>query len=63
MNILSKKIKDIIYQTNGMILLSIFDSIIRNRNDVRIIILGNAVEGIEYSPLFSFFGLSLPYRK
>lgn len=44
-----------------MILLSIFDSIIRNRNDVRIIILGNAVEGIEYSPLFSFFGLSLPY--
>lgn len=45
----------------GMILMSIFDSIIRNRNDVRIIILGNAVEGIEYSPLFSFFGLSLPY--
>ena len=48
---------------NGMILLSIFDSIIRNRNDVLIIILGNAVEGIEYSPLFSFFELSLPYRK
>lgn len=46
---------------NGMILLSIFDSIIRNRNDVRIFIIGNAVQGIEYSPLFSFFDLSLPY--
>lgn len=45
----------------GMILLSIFDSIIRNRNDVRIFIIGNAVQGIEYSPLFSFFDLSLPY--
>jgi len=22
----------------------------------------NAVEGIEFSPLFSFFGLSLPYN-
>lgn len=46
----------------GMILLGIFDSIIRNRSDVRIFILGNAVEGIEYSPLFSFFNLSMPYN-
>ena len=40
----------------------ILDSIIRNRNDVKIFILGNAVEGIEYSPLFSFFDLSLPFN-
>ena len=46
----------------GMILMGIFDSIIRNRSDVKIFILGNAVEGIEYSPLFSFFGLSLPFN-
>lgn len=42
--------------------MNIFDSIIRNRNDVKIFILGNAVEGIEYSPLFTFFNLSLPYN-
>ena len=42
-------------------LCGILDSIIRNRNDVKIFILGNAVEGIEYSPLFSFFDLSLPF--
>lgn len=48
--------------SEGMILMSIFDSIIRNRNDVKIFILGNAVEGIEYCPLFSFFNLSLPYN-
>lgn len=46
----------------GMILMGIFDSIIRNRSDVRIFILGNAVEGIEYSPLFTFFDLSMPYN-
>lgn len=46
----------------GMILMNIFDSIIRNRNDVKIFILGNAVEGIEYCPLFSFFDLTLPYN-
>ena len=46
----------------GMILMSIFDSVIRNRSDVRIFILGNAVESIEYSPLFSFFDLKLPYN-
>ena len=46
----------------GMILLGIFDSIIRNRSDVKIFILGNAVEGIEYSPLFSFFDLTMPYN-
>lgn len=47
----------------AMIILGIFDSIIRNRSDVKIFILGNAVEGVEYSPLFSFFNLSLPYGK
>ena len=46
----------------GMILAGILDSIIRNRNDVRIFILGNAVEGIEFSPLFAFFDLTLPYN-
>ena len=47
----------------GMILLGMFDSIIRNRSNVKIFILGNAVEGLEYSPLFMFFDLKLPYRK
>lgn len=47
----------------GMILLGMFDSIIRNRSDVKIFILGNAVEGLEYSPLFMFFDLHLPYGK
>ena len=46
----------------GMILMGIFDSILRNRGDVRIFILGNAVEGIEYSPLFAFFDLQMPYN-
>ena len=47
----------------GMILLGMFDSIIRNRSNVKIFILGNAVEGLEYSPLFMFFDLKLPYGK
>ena len=46
----------------GMLLLGLFDSILRNRSDVRIFILGNATEGIEYCPLFTFFDLSLPYN-
>lgn len=46
----------------GMILMSILDSVLRNRSDIRIFILCNAVDDIEYSPLFSFFGLTLPYR-
>ena len=50
-------------QNEGMILMGIIDSIIRNRSDIKIFILGNAVEGIEYSPLFTFFDLSLPYGK
>lgn len=50
-------------KNEGMILLGIIDSIIRNRSDIKIFILGNAVEGIEYSPLFTFFDLSLPYNK
>ena len=49
----------------GMILLGMFDSIIRNKSasEVKIFILGNAVEGLEYSPLFMFFDLKLPYGK
>lgn len=47
---------------NGMILMGILDSVLRNRSDVKIFILGNAVEGIEYSPLFSFFDLTMPYN-
>ena len=46
----------------AMVILGIIDSIIRNRSDIKIFILGNAVEGLEYSPLFSFFNLSLPYN-
>jgi len=46
----------------SMIILGMFDSIIRNRNDVKIFILGNATEGIEFSPLFMFFELELPYN-
>lgn len=46
----------------GMVLLGIIDSIIRNRSNIRIFILGNAVNDLEYSPLFTFFDLSLPYN-
>lgn len=46
----------------GMILAGIFDSIIRNRSNVKIFVLMNAVEGLEFSPLFTFFGLKLPYN-
>ena len=44
-----------------MIIASILDSVIRNRSDIKIFILTNATEGIEFSPLFSFFNLSIPY--
>ena len=50
-------------RNEGMVLLGIIDSIIRNRSDIKIFILGNAVKGIEYSPLFVFFDLTLPYGK
>lgn len=46
----------------AMIIASVIDSIVRNRSDIRIFVLGNATEGIEYSPLFSFFDLQLPYN-
>lgn len=49
-------------KNEGMILLGIIDSIVRNRSDIKIFILSNAVEGLEYSPLFSFFNLILPYN-
>ena len=44
-----------------MIIAGLLDSVIRNRSDIKIFFLMNATEGIEYSPLFSFFGLTLPY--
>lgn len=47
---------------NGMLLMGILDSILRNRSDIKIFILGNAVENVEYSPLFNFFGLYLPFN-
>ena len=51
------------YLTNeGMIIAGLLDSIIRNRNNVKVFFLMNAVEGIEFSPLFSFFELQLPYN-
>ena len=45
-----------------MIIAGLLDSVIRNRSNIRIFFLMNAVEGIEYSPLFSFFDLKLPYN-
>lgn len=44
-----------------MIIAGLLDSVIRNRSDIKIFFLMNAVQGIEYSPLFSFFGLQVPY--
>lgn len=49
-------------KNEAMVILGIIDSIVRNRSDIKIFILGNAVQGLEYSPLFSFFNLSLPYN-
>lgn len=46
----------------GMIIAGLLDSIIRNRSNVKVFFLMNAVEGIEFSPLFSFFELTLPYN-
>lgn len=47
----------------AMIIAGLLDSIIRNRNNVKIFFIMNAVQDIELCPLFSFFGLTLPYRK
>lgn len=47
---------------NGMTIASVLDSVIRNRDDVKIFFLMNAVEDVEYSPLFTFFDLTLPYN-
>lgn len=44
-----------------MIIAGLLDSVIRNRSDIKIFFLMNAVSGIEYSPLFSFFNLYVPY--
>lgn len=46
----------------GMIIAGVLDSVIRNRSNIRIFILMNAVEGLEFSPLFTFFNLRLPYN-
>lgn len=46
----------------GMIIAGMLDSVIRNRNNVKVFFLMNAVEGIEFSPLFTFFDLRLPYN-
>ena len=46
-------------KNEGMILLGIIDSIIRNRSDIKIFILGNAVNDLEYSPLFSLESIPL----
>lgn len=46
----------------SMIIAGLLDSIIRNRNNVKIFFIMNAVQDIELCPLFSFFGLTLPYR-
>ena len=46
----------------GMIIAGVLDSIIRNRSNIRIFFLMNAVEGVEFSPLFTFFNLKLPYN-
>lgn len=46
----------------GMIIAGLLDSIIRNRSNVKIFFIMNAVQDIEFSPLFSFFGLTLPYN-
>lgn len=42
-------------KNEAMTILGIIDSVIRNRSNVKIFILGNAVNDLEYSPLFSFF--------
>lgn len=39
----------------GMLLMGIFDSIIRNRNDVKIFILGNSVERYRILPIIYIF--------
>lgn len=48
---------------NGMIIAGLLDSVIRNRSNVKIFFIMNAVQDIEFCPLFSFFGLTLPYGK
>lgn len=51
-------------KNEAMLLLGMIDSIIRNKSkkQVRIFILGNSTEDLEYSPLFTFFNLQLPYN-
>lgn len=49
----------------GMILMNIIDSVVRNRekSDIKIFILGNSVNDLEMTPIFLFFNLTLPYKK
>lgn len=46
----------------GMIIAGLLDSVIRNRSNVKIFFIMNAVQDVEYSPLFTFFNLQLPYN-
>ena len=48
--------------SEGMIIAGLLDSVIRNRNNVKVFFLMNATEGLEFSPLFTFFNLKLPYN-
>ena len=45
-----------------MIIAGLLDSVIRNRSNVKVFFLMNAVESLEFSPLFTFFDLKLPYN-
>ena len=48
--------------SEGMIIAGLLDSVIRNRSNVKVFFLMNAVESLEFSPLFTFFDLKLPYN-
>mgnify|MGYP002515377687 CR=1 FL=1 len=48
--------------SEGMTIAGLLDSVIRNRSNVKVFFLMNAVEGLEFSPLFTFFDLKLPYN-
>ena len=48
--------------SEGMIIAGLLDSVMRNRNNVKVFFLMNATEGLEFSPLFTFFDLKLPYN-
>ena len=61
-SMLLKRIDVTIFLMNGMIIAGLLDSVIRNRSNVKIFFIMNAVQDVEYSPLFTFFNLQLPYN-